>query len=147
MSDGGEIDENADQAPSADEVAELLTWFNANANANANDGPTGVVPTGKRKKLNRWDRPKEPHDWRWVVGGIGKTLITIGLLMFAFVAYQLWGTGIQTAQAQSRLEETFASQIASAPTLTLAPTTTPPPPLPPTTLAPVGAMNVKEIPG
>lgn len=115
MSDGGEIDESA---PSAAPIAS----------------------TGKRQKLNRWDRPKEPRDWRWVVGGIGKTLITIGLLMFAFVAYQLWGTGIQTAQAQSRLEETFASQIASAPTLTLTPTTTPPPTTPTTPPATVETM-------
>lgn len=60
-----------------------------------------------RPKPSRWDRPKPPHDWRWWVGGTGRTLITIGLLMFAFVAYQLWGTGIQTARAQTQLENEF----------------------------------------
>ncbi|MFT3852856.1 MAG: sortase [Ilumatobacteraceae bacterium] len=64
-----------------------------------------IVPDRKHHWL--FDRPKPPHDWRWVVGGIGKVLIVTGLLMFAFVAYQLWGTGIYTAQAQNRLTDQF----------------------------------------
>ena len=64
-------------------------------------------PPASHDKVSRWDRPKPPHDWRWVVGGIGRTLITLGLMMFAFVAYQLWGTGIQTAQAQRTLSREF----------------------------------------
>ena len=39
-----------------------------------------------------------PHDWRWVVGTIGKVLIATGLLMFGFVGYQLWGTGHRVRQ-------------------------------------------------
>ena len=31
-----------------------------------------------------------------MLGAIGRSLITIGTLMLLFVAYQLWGTGIQT---------------------------------------------------
>jgi len=61
----------------------------------------------KRKRISRWDRPPEPHDWRWAVGHIGRALITVGLLMFGFVAYQLWGTGIQTARAQNELDSQF----------------------------------------
>jgi len=56
-----------------------------------------------------------------VVGSIGKTLITLGLLMFAFVGYQLWGTGIQTARAQSGLESQFEEMMQAT---TTAPTTT-----------------------
>ena len=67
-------------------------------------------------------RPKQPHDWRWVVGGIGKTLITLGLLMFAFVGYQLWGTGIETARAQNSLEDQFNQMMQS--TTSIATTTT-----------------------
>ena len=84
------------------------------------------------ERPNRFDRPKEPHDWRWVVGGIGRILITIGLLLFAFVGYQLWGTGIQTAQAQNRLSDQFDERLASIgasgpPTsTTAAPSTAPP---------------------
>ncbi len=62
---------------------------------------------GKPKRISRWDRPPEPHDWRWAVGHLGRTLITLGLLMFGFVAYQLWGTGIQTARAQNDLDSEF----------------------------------------
>lgn len=67
----------------------------------------GSVIVDDRKRHWLFDRPKQPHDWRWVVGGIGKVLIVAGLLMFAFVAYQLWGTGIYTAQAQNRLTDQF----------------------------------------
>lgn len=34
-------------------------------------------------------------------------LIGVGLLMFLFVGYQLWGTGIQEAQSQNKLESSF----------------------------------------
>ncbi len=40
-------------------------------------------------------------------------LISVGMLMFAFVGYQLYGTGIQTAQAQSRLEDEFEGLLAA----------------------------------
>lgn len=84
-------------------------------------------PPASHEKVSHWDRPKPPHDWRWVVGGIGRTLITLGLLMFAFVAYQLWGTGIQTAQAQRTLAAEFDKQVAAtAPTPTAIPETTAP---------------------
>ncbi|MEP7204016.1 MAG: class E sortase [Ilumatobacteraceae bacterium] len=107
-------------------------------------------PPTSHDKLSHWDRPKPPRDWRWVVGGIGRTLITLGLLMFAFVAYQLWGTGIQTAQAQRELSREFdqlvsATESTVATTTTASPTTEPvvdattptDPTVPTTTLAPV----------
>lgn len=115
-------------------------------------------PPASHDKTSHWDRPKPPHDWRWVVGGIGRTLITLGLLMFAFVAYQLWGTGIQTAQAQRSLAKEFDAQIAAtqpAPSTTTTPLTTdlpttdstsPTDPVAPTTtLAPVLPL-AKPIP-
>jgi sortase A len=82
-------------------------------------------PPASHEKISHWDRPKPPHDWRWVIGGIGRSLITLGLLMFAFVAYQLWGTGIQTAQAQRSLAKEFDQQIAATnPATTTSPSTT-----------------------
>ena len=42
-------------------------------------------------------------------------LIATGLLMFGFVAYQLWGTGIETARAQNSLENEF-EELLAAPT-------------------------------
>lgn len=77
----------------------------------------------RSKRVSKWDRPPEPHDWRFYVGGLGKILITIGLLMFGFVAYQLWGTGIETARAQDKLEDQFEQYLADAETSTSAPTT------------------------
>jgi sortase A len=62
---------------------------------------------------------------RWVIGLIGRTLITLGLLMFAFVAYQLWGTGIQTAAKQSELRDEFEAMLAAAPPPITAPVTVP----------------------
>jgi sortase A len=90
-------------------------------------GPPG--PKVKRPpRVPYFLRPKQPHDWRWVVGGIGKTLITLGLLMFAFVGYQLWGTGIQTARAQEDLRNEFRQVLEATTTVdtstTLSPDTT-----------------------
>ena len=58
----------------------------------------------------------------------GKTLISTGLLMLLFVAYQLWGTGLAERQAQDNLKSQFATTTTlpvttptNAPTTTLAP--------------------------
>ncbi len=72
-----------------------------------------VAPTERRP--NKWDRPPPPHDWRFYVGNLGKLLIAVGLLLLAFVAYQLWGTGIETARAQRALESDFEELLAEAP--------------------------------
>ena len=69
-------------------------------------------------------RPRPPRDWRYFVGGFGRTLIVIGLMMFAFVAYQLWGTGIQTARAQRVLKREFNAQLATTTTSTTTVATT-----------------------
>jgi sortase A len=84
------------------------------------------VRPARPKRVSKWDRPPEPHDWRFYVGGLGKILITVGLLMFGFVAYQLWGTGIETARAQNKLENQFEQFIAESATSTAAPTSVAP---------------------
>jgi sortase A len=88
--------------------------------------PSSDEISRRQPKLSRWDRPAEPHDWRWVVGHIGRAMITVGLLMFGFVAYQLWGTGIQTARAQNHLDHEFDQFIEEQGITvdTLGPTTT-----------------------
>ena len=68
-------------------------------------------PSPRPPRVRKFDRPAPPHDWRWWVGGIGKTLIATGLLLFGFVAYQLWGTGIETARAQSALKNQFEELV------------------------------------
>jgi sortase A len=61
---------------------------------------------------------------------LGRGLIATGLLLFGFVAYQLWGTGIETARAQRALSNEF-EQILTAtnpdqtPPVTSTPTTAP----------------------
>ncbi len=63
------------------------------------------------------------------MGGTGRTFIAIGLLLFAFVGYQLWGTGIEQARAQDDLETRFRqlqSQLASTLPATTLPATTVP---------------------
>ncbi len=59
---------------------------------------------------------------------MGRTFVVTGLLLLAFAAYQLWGTGLQTARAQGALEDDFAERVAAAgaTTATVAPTTTVP---------------------
>lgn len=47
---------------------------------------------------------------------VGRTLITAGVLVLLFVVYQLWGTGIREAQAQSRLEDQFNDKLAQVET-------------------------------
>ncbi len=42
-----------------------------------------------------------------VLAAIGRTLITAGVILLLFVAYQLWGTGLHTRAAQSDLEDEF----------------------------------------
>jgi sortase A len=60
---------------------------------------------------------------RQVLGAVGRALVTVGLLLLMFVAYQLWGTGIYTAQAQNDLRDQFSqAQRAAATTTTTSPT-------------------------
>jgi sortase A len=68
---------------------------------------------------------------RRVAAAIGRTLITVGVLILLFVAYQLWGTGIYTSQQQSNLRNQFNAALRKA--RAQPPTTTElSPPLPPT---------------
>ncbi len=77
--------------------------------------PAAAPKLTRRGRLRKWDRPAPPKDWRWWVGNLGKILIATGLLMFGFVAYQLWGTGIETARAQNQLESEFDALVAQSP--------------------------------
>jgi sortase A len=132
--------------------------------------PEGMVPpppTVARVDANPWgvnygtvmpDSGPWWKDWHAWLGGAGRTLIAVGLLLFAFVAYQLWGTGIEQARSQSELADRFgalqqqalaatgptttaatpATSAATATATAAAPPTAPPTGLPPvaTTVAP-----------
>lgn len=99
-----------------------------------------------------------------VLGAIGRTCITAGVLILLFVVYQLWGTGIREAQAQNRLEDEFAQVLEDrddepARTTTTSTTTTttdgsttatteaPPEPVPPMDPVPEGEPTARmQIP-
>jgi sortase A len=84
---------------------------------------------------------------RRALGGVGRILVTLGLLLLLFVAYQLWGTGIYEARAQNDLKHQFERELArvgtTTTTTTPATTSTTPPtsddPVVPPTLAPFAA--------
>ncbi len=63
-----------------------------------------------------------------VVGGVGRLLITAGVVVLLFVVYQLWGTGLREAQAQSTLTESFTETLAAAPLPAAEPVDVPLPP-------------------
>ncbi len=98
--------------------------------------PTGVhrgpsAPRGRTRK----QVVHEPFGVRTVIRGFGKALICVGILLFLFVAYELWGTGFAERRGQKALAESFNRHVAPLtplPTLpgadaSTAPTTTLPP--------------------
>lgn len=78
---------------------------------------------------------------------IGNGLISVGMLLLLFVAYQLWGTGLTTARAQDRLDDdlrqaiadTAAPRAASPPEGVPGPAAAPPP-------APAPALQSEDLP-
>src|SRR3954449_6332008 len=91
---------------------------------------------------------------RQVLGAVGRALVTVGLLLLLFVAYQLWGTGLYTAQAQNDLRDQFEQAQRATATTTTSPTATTPtttttaddPVVPTTTtLAPFAAPPEGEV--
>lgn len=52
---------------------------------------------------------------KWLVQVAGWTMIWLGGLVFAYLAFQLWGTGIYTAAAQDRLGQEVAQRFPSTP--------------------------------
>ena len=99
------------------------------------------------------NRPQRPpasggsRQPRRVLRVLGWTLIWSGALVLAFLAYQLWGTGLYNQGAQQQLEGQLAERVAdravtapagptvgqpatSEPSVTLAPSGTPSPPPP-----------------
>lgn len=74
---------------------------------------------------------------------VGRVLIAAGALLFGFVGYQLWGTGIETARAQRALSAQFDEVLAAAPSTTTPATTVPAPGTTlPTTRPPVSDSTV-----
>jgi sortase A len=73
----------------------------AEASPVAAAGGDGERPTGRR-----WGRR--------VVGAAGRLMITSGVVLLLLVAYQLWGTNLQTSRSQDRLADEFEQALADA---------------------------------
>jgi sortase A len=87
-------------------------------------------------------RPRSaPRLWERLLATTGRVLVSSGLLLLAFVGYQLWGTGIEQSQRQGQLSSKFEQLLATTTTTKApapAPTTAPVSPdgaIPPTTTA------------
>jgi sortase A len=61
-----------------------------------------------------------------VVRGLGKALIAAGVIIFLFVGYQLWGTGIAEARDQKSLRKQFTERLSMIPALPSPSTEAPP---------------------
>jgi sortase A len=71
----------------------------------------------------------------------GRLLVTLGLLILMFVAFELWGTGVFTARAQTHLKSEFKQQLEEvhdSPTVTV-------PRKPGNTKPPVTVVNPKLL--
>lgn len=76
-----------------------------------------------------------------VLGAVGRALITWGVLVLAFAAYQLWGTGLQEARAQNQLEGEFADFLEAADVVSADPTQAEP-----TTTLPATPSSAPTVP-
>jgi sortase A len=87
------------------------------------------------------------HRTARVVGGIGRALIGLGLITLLFVAYQLWGTGLQQARAQDQLGNDFATRLAETEDARNTTTTAPTPTTVPLPERAIGSSRPIDIPG
>ncbi len=56
-----------------------------------------------------------------LLGGLGRTLIVTGVLVLAFAGFQLWGTSVAEARAQSSLDSEFNQMLDNAQNILEAP--------------------------
>jgi sortase A len=70
-------------------------------------------------------RQRQRPDVRSVIGVTGEVLITLGVIVFLFLAYELWFTGLYTAHAQSDLKKQLFSEWNSSAPITPGQTASP----------------------
>jgi sortase A len=111
------------------------------------EGSEPVEPAVRRRRRCRL----ASAPMRRVLGAVGRVLVTVGLLLLLFVAYQLWGTGIYQARAQGDLEQQFKQSLernrpGTTPATSPSPTTTSTDaPATPTTLGPITVPPAGDV--
>lgn len=91
------------------------------------------------------DRSRRRVGARAVVGGAGRVMVATGVMLLGFVAYQLWGTGLETARAQRELAQRFDEVLATIPVTTTPPTSTAPSDDPPVEEPPGVVQDLGQI--
>ncbi|MEJ7583667.1 MAG: class E sortase [Acidimicrobiales bacterium] len=71
------------------------------------------------------DRFLSSPAWVRALGAVGRFMITTGVVLLLLVAYQLWGTNLQTNRAQDQLRSEFEARLARAAATVEATTTAP----------------------
>lgn len=79
-----------------------------------------------------------------IVGYLGRALLTVGVLVLLFVAFQLWGTGLHESKAQKDLNTKFDQMLAAA-SSTVPPTTSMSQSTGPTTTIPAKTVAASDI--
>ncbi len=79
-----------------------------------------------------------------MVGALGRMFIAAGAVVLLFVAYQLWGTGLQERQSQDDLTQQFSQSLQAAPAAPGAPAQ-PEPGLPPPAGEAVAMIRIPKI--
>ncbi len=87
---------------------------------------------------------------RRIIGGVGRGLVTVGILILLFVAYQLWGTGLYEAREQNALQSQFKKDLAKEKAqerkdAAASTTTTTIPAAPPAVGQPIGIIQIPKI--
>jgi sortase A len=118
------------------------------------DLPAALRPSRRRPAPRpgapRPSRRRVRLDPRRLLGGLGRLLVACGLLILAFVAYQLWGTGLSEASSQGALRQQFDREAAGLAHPSPSPTAPAPPVPAPATAAPadgqpVGIIQIPKI--
>ncbi len=95
------------------------------------------------------DQLRQPAGARRILLVAGRVLIATGVMLLGFVAYQLWGTGLETARSQRALTERFNEQLDETSELaetspTMPETTMPPEDEPPGVIQELGPIEIGD---
>lgn len=71
------------------------------------------APQGGIYVTSEWPDPPVPFNvvLHRVLGGVGRFLIALGVIVLLFVAFQLWGTGLETKGHQTELAKEFVKDL------------------------------------